>query len=255
MVQEGKSHSVLAKEHGVTRTTITKLMKNANKLSVLQGEIPSCRGRKSMRLGANATLESELFKWYTDTSRQTRVSGCMIKAKAAEMSLHSGVVSFKASNGWLDGFKSRYQISSRRGAAAAAAAAATGGALPAMPEMQQIEGMLDESRNVCIGARMSDEDLPVHGPNASDELEQPFHSGGHVLPEAPRTGDNLQYCSRGHLLCMPRQSGVSFGQGELPCASCIARPDEAGQYTPSAVELPCGDRRVDAMGSEWSADT
>lgn len=41
------------------------------------------------------------------------MSGLAIKSKASALNARFGITNFSASNGWLDGFKTRFQISAR----------------------------------------------------------------------------------------------------------------------------------------------
>eukprot|EP00047_Mylnosiga_fluctuans_P006251 m.245831 g.245831 ORF g.245831 m.245831 type:complete len:252 (-) comp14821_c0_seq1:181-936(-) len=146
LVREGKSHISIAKEFDVTRTTISKMLKNASKIESGSLNLPTSRNRKSLRLGDHANLEQELFKWYADcTENGSRISGCMIKAKAAELAANFPGMRFKASNGWLDGFKGRFQISSRRSG---------------IPLTMGGQG------DMSMGAE--DEHLPMHGPHLDE---------------------------------------------------------------------------------------
>ena len=115
LVRGGKSHVSVANDFGVTRTTVSKMLKNASKIEAMSNELPTTRGRKSLRVGDHAPLEQELYKWYVEQQEQgVRVSGCLIKSKASELSARYSQTEFKASNGWLEGFKTRFSISPRR---------------------------------------------------------------------------------------------------------------------------------------------
>ncbi len=154
LVKEGKSHISIAKEFDVTRTTISKMMKNASRIESGSSDLPTSRGRKSLRLGDNSDLEQELYKWYVETTEHgIRVSGCMLKNKAGELSSGYPNIDFKASNGWLDGFKGRFQISSRRSMSAMSPTA--GPSLFARGDMPPPPITVDDS-------------LPVHGPHMCD---------------------------------------------------------------------------------------
>lgn len=56
-------------------------------------------------------VNSTVLEWFMDArSRNLPVSGTIIQEKAREIANHFGKVDFKASNGWLESFRTRHNI-------------------------------------------------------------------------------------------------------------------------------------------------
>jgi len=71
----------------------------------------SVKGRKRVREPENPDVDEFVYKWFKQTrDKKIPLSGLLIRAKAEEFALKLGKINFKASNGWLDGFKERNEI-------------------------------------------------------------------------------------------------------------------------------------------------
>jgi hypothetical protein len=115
MVAAGRPHTAIASEFGVSRTTISKLKKNASNIEALSEALPTSMQRKSLRLGNFYAMELALFQWYTEElQRGANVTGGMLKTQAMHLCKRLATKPFTASNGWLDGFRCRFKIGSRR---------------------------------------------------------------------------------------------------------------------------------------------
>ena len=65
---------------------------------------------KAKHMGKNSLLENILYDWYVSQKKANiTVTGPMLKAKAKELS-NSGTEECNFSNGWLDGFRKRYNV-------------------------------------------------------------------------------------------------------------------------------------------------
>lgn len=110
-VEKGlKTKSSIAKEFGIPLNTLSTYLKNRDtilsKLATSGG-----KNRKRARRPENPDVDERVLKWFKQ-SREKKVplSGLLIKAKAEEFALQLEKHNFKASNGWLDGFKERNGI-------------------------------------------------------------------------------------------------------------------------------------------------
>lgn len=110
-VEKGlKTKSLIAKEFGIPLNTLSTYLKNRDailsKLATSGG-----KNRKRARRPENPDVDECVLKWFKQ-SRENKVplSGLLIKAKAEEFALQLEKHNFKASNGWLDGFKDRNGI-------------------------------------------------------------------------------------------------------------------------------------------------
>ncbi|UYV68882.1 hypothetical protein LAZ67_6001450 [Cordylochernes scorpioides] len=70
------------------------------------------RGRKRLREPGNPDLDKCVLKWFKQArDKKIPVSGHLIRSKAEQFATEMGKTDFKASSGWLDGFKERNKIS------------------------------------------------------------------------------------------------------------------------------------------------
>ncbi|UYV71020.1 hypothetical protein LAZ67_8001447 [Cordylochernes scorpioides] len=70
------------------------------------------KGRKRLREPGNPDLDKCVLKWFKQArDKKIPVSGHLIRSKAEQFATEMGKTDFKASSGWLDGFKERNKIS------------------------------------------------------------------------------------------------------------------------------------------------
>ncbi|UYV78372.1 hypothetical protein LAZ67_16001109 [Cordylochernes scorpioides] len=75
------------------------------KVSVIKAE-------KVLREPGNPDLDKCVLKWFKQArDKKIPVSGHLIRSKAEQFSTEMGKTDFKASSGWLEGFKERNKIS------------------------------------------------------------------------------------------------------------------------------------------------
>ncbi|CAG0891861.1 unnamed protein product [Cyprideis torosa] len=113
-MDQGMSQHQLAKLFGVSQATVSGMKRNRSKLLAAY-ESNANPTRKRQRQGQQPKLEEELFKWISET-RATTSTLIIEKAKAiaAAFAAETGdEVTCNFSEGWLRGFKNRYNISAR----------------------------------------------------------------------------------------------------------------------------------------------
>lgn len=108
-VEKGlKKKSQIAKDFGIPATTLSTFLKNKEK--ILSSANDSAKDRKRVRGPENPDVDECVLKWFKQArDKQIPVSGPMIRAKAEEFA-SSLNKDFKASTGWLHGFKERNSI-------------------------------------------------------------------------------------------------------------------------------------------------
>lgn len=104
----------IANELQVSEPTLSRIC--SKKAEILKeaasGELSNC---KRKRLSEYPDLEKSLFIWFKQTrDKDIPVSGTLLKEKAKKFADSLKIDDFKASNGWLDGFKKRHSISFRK---------------------------------------------------------------------------------------------------------------------------------------------
>jgi len=69
---------------------------------------------KRARLSQLKNVDEAMYEWYQKArSKNIPVTGPMLQEKAKRATEELGDAAFKASNGWLDRFKKRYNITSK----------------------------------------------------------------------------------------------------------------------------------------------
>lgn len=111
-VEKGlKSKSEIAKEFGIPPNTLSTYLKNKDKIlnSVTK---PGDKDRKRARGPENPDVDECVLKWFKQArDKNIPLSGLLVRAKAEEFASNLEKSDFKASTGWLDGFKDRNDIS------------------------------------------------------------------------------------------------------------------------------------------------
>ena len=100
-----KKKSEIAKEFGIPPNTLSTYLKNKEKIlnSVCKA---SDKDRKRARGPENSDVDECVVKWFKQArDKKIPVSGPLARAKAEEFASSLGKNDFKASTGWLDGFK------------------------------------------------------------------------------------------------------------------------------------------------------
>lgn len=115
-LEMGRNPSALSNQFGVARTTINDLKKNAEKIVKFASQMESYDGRprkrKTMKAAANEALDESLYLWFIQKRCEgIPLSGPILAEKAIFFNEKlNGDPNFKASNGWLDNFKTRHGI-------------------------------------------------------------------------------------------------------------------------------------------------
>ena len=114
------SDEKLANELGVDRSTISGILRKKEKLLRLHANAKNSDLKKlRIRVARFPSLEEALYKWFQSLrSRNVPVSQDILKTKAIEFynrAKENGaqLPNFEASNGWLEKFQKRYNISSK----------------------------------------------------------------------------------------------------------------------------------------------
>ena len=111
-VEGGSSKSQVAMKYGVPKNTLSTWIKNKERIF----ESMKTQGNKTKRMrlkeGTFAKLDELIFKWLlTVRSRNVVVSASILKTKAKELAGKIDIEGFQASDGWLDRWKNRYNVS------------------------------------------------------------------------------------------------------------------------------------------------
>lgn len=122
-LDQGTQASSLAREYGISKSTISRFKKKKVVIETAVTTIYSNNAeRRTMRGTFYKKTESALYQWYLEQKRlNIAVTGMMLREKAQQLYDECEVsnYSFCASIGWLSKFKRRYGIRLAKGVATA----------------------------------------------------------------------------------------------------------------------------------------
>ena len=107
-MEAGKS---VAEEYGVKKNTVSTWIANKRKIfeAYESGQVNS--SRKKLKKRDNKDLNEAVFTWFkTARSNNIPVNGIIIKEKALSLARSLELTDFRASDGWLDKWKQRHNV-------------------------------------------------------------------------------------------------------------------------------------------------
>ena len=103
----------LAKRHNVGRTTIGQIAKNRTFYRTQYGVYAESTRKKCTPITKYNSINDLVWRWYSDArDNGLLVSGSMVREKALNIAKELSENNFKASNGWLSSWQSRYNVKS-----------------------------------------------------------------------------------------------------------------------------------------------
>ena len=110
-----KFKSEIAASFGLSKSTLSTIIKNKVKLRELYESSTFEPERKRLRIAAYCDIEEALFTWFKPArSTNVPVSGPILMIKAKELAVKLGHQYFNCSTGWLRRFKARHNIVFRK---------------------------------------------------------------------------------------------------------------------------------------------
>ena len=111
-VEEGLSKSHVAMKYGIPKNTLSTWIKNKEKNFESMRTQGSKSKRRRLKQGTFANLDDLIFKWLLYVrSRNIVVSASILKTKAKEHAEKINFKGFQMSDGLLDHWKNRYNVS------------------------------------------------------------------------------------------------------------------------------------------------
>ena len=105
----------IAKEFGVTQSMVSRTLKRKDAIIQFAKDNPKNIIRKRVSYGAIHETEKKLFEWICEECPKGQpIDGGILRSKARD--LHAGLSDFKFSDGWLHGFKRRFNVQYKDGA-------------------------------------------------------------------------------------------------------------------------------------------
>ena len=110
-VESGIKPSKVAEKYDVPRNTVSTWLKKKEIKNAFKSDEVSSK-RKNMRIGQNDDLEKALFSWLKKMrANNLPVNGTVVKEKAIGYAKELQIEGFKASNGWFERWKTRFNVS------------------------------------------------------------------------------------------------------------------------------------------------
>lgn len=111
MLESGAKKSDVCKLFDLVNSSVGSIWKARDKIKSIQS-----KSLKKIRRPAHENLDTALIKWFREQKMlNLPVSGSGLKMRAQELAKELEVDNFECSNGWIDRFKKRYDISFARG--------------------------------------------------------------------------------------------------------------------------------------------
>ena len=111
-VEKGESSASLSKKYGVPKQTLYGWLKEKTKIYSEVEKNKTFSKRVRMQLSPHEDLDKACYMWLLNAQHQSiPVSGAIFKVKASYFAKELGCDSFQASDGWLDRWKKRYNVS------------------------------------------------------------------------------------------------------------------------------------------------
>lgn len=109
-IECGANQSAICKEFSLSKSTVSNIWKNRS--MIISAHEKNLDGAKKLRRAEKENVEEALLKWFTiQRNRNLPVTGVMLQNKANEFAERFEEKGFVCSNGWLDRFKKRNNIS------------------------------------------------------------------------------------------------------------------------------------------------
>lgn len=109
-VDSGKKKKDIAIAFAIKPSTLSTILKDRIKVEKHTTDLK----RKKVRAANFEDIDKAVFAWFRETrSKNIPISGPLIQEKAKELGKLLGHLNFKASTGWLNRFRNRFEISSK----------------------------------------------------------------------------------------------------------------------------------------------
>ena len=110
-VEDGITKSKVAAKYGIPKNILSTWLKNKDRICEATKKRSKSK-RQRLRQGTFANLDQAIFKWpLVVQSRDAAVSALVFKTKAIEFAEKMNIENFKVSDGWLDRWKKRFNVS------------------------------------------------------------------------------------------------------------------------------------------------
>lgn len=107
-IERGSSQADVCRKYDLSKSTVCNIIKNKEKIfSALNS---NKAGTKKIRLADRDDVDQALLKWFTTNRSSVPISGHVLKTKAEQLAVLLDKEQFVCSEGWLDRWKKRHNI-------------------------------------------------------------------------------------------------------------------------------------------------
>ncbi|KAH6929235.1 hypothetical protein HPB50_025202 [Hyalomma asiaticum] len=112
-VSAGEKKKDVAARFNIPASSLSTIL--SAKDSIREAAESGTGSKKRLKKSTYADVDKAVFTWFLDTrARNVPISGAILQQKAKDFASILGHDDFKASNGWLQGFKSRHGVVGRK---------------------------------------------------------------------------------------------------------------------------------------------
>ena len=111
-IDAGQSCIATAKKYGVAKNTVSHWLKKKAEIFEIVERKNASKKRKRMKTATYEELDSAVYKWLkTARYNNIPISCSVFKEKALEFAKSLDLKDFQASDGWMDQWKKRFNVS------------------------------------------------------------------------------------------------------------------------------------------------
>ena len=107
-----KTQASICRELGLPKSTVATIWSDRDKIKAAAESGSSSWNRKKLRPAKYEDIDEAVYRWFCQArEKNVPISAAILKAKAVKYALSFGVNDFACSNGWIDHFKQRHDLS------------------------------------------------------------------------------------------------------------------------------------------------
>ena len=111
-VEQGTSCGAVIRKYGIAKQTLSNWIKEKSKIFAAVEANNSSAKRQRLRQSSYDNVDQACYKWLVCARHKNiPISGNILKTKALYFAKEFGFDSFQASNGWIDRWKQRFNVS------------------------------------------------------------------------------------------------------------------------------------------------
>ena len=107
-----KTQASICRELGLPKSTVTTIWSDRDRIKAAAESGSSSWNRKKLHPAKYEDIDEAVYRWFCQArEKNIPISAAILKAKAVKYALSFGVNDFACSNGWIDRYKQRHDLS------------------------------------------------------------------------------------------------------------------------------------------------